>query len=365
MKFFKFSLVFLINFCATFGADEWYRTASFYQIYPQTFFDGGGGSRTGFGTLRGVDAKLDYIQGLGIDCIWLTPIFESSFNAFGYDITNYEKIDSRYGAESDFKTLIEAIHDRGMKIIVDFVPNHCGYEHEFFKKSSENDSEFANWFVWANGSDSSSPPSNWQRIGGPPKSAWNRQVEDRDVTREEWFYAQFYWNMPDFNLREPEVIAYWQKFLKLWLDFGLDGFRVDAISHGFEFQFPNGTFPDEEVNEGVSNPDDFGYLKHAYTQDQPELFDLIYDWREIFDSYKDSVRIMMTESYSPPETIMKFYRSESGQREGAHLPFNFQLLREISRDSKAKDFVRVINEWFELLPTGEVTNWAVSWILII
>jgi glycosidase len=99
-------------------ADDWYKTASFYQIYPQTFYDGGGGSRVGFGTLKGVEEKLDYIKELGIDCIWLTPIFESSYNAFGYDITNYDKVDSRYGNETDFKNLVDKVHEKGMKIIV-------------------------------------------------------------------------------------------------------------------------------------------------------------------------------------------------------------------------------------------------------
>lgn len=271
------------------SADDWYKTASFYQIYPQTFFDGGGGSRTGFGTLKGVEEKLDYIKDLGIDCIWLTPIFDSSYNAFGYDITDYEKVDPRYGNETIFKQLVDAVHAKGMKIIVDFVPNHCGYEHEFFQKSMAGDEEYKNWFLWANGTgeDGSEPPSNWQRIGGIPGSGWNYQVKGQNITtRNEWFYAQFYWNMPDFNLREPKVIEYWQNFLRKWLDFGLDGFRIDAISHGFESEmFENGTYPNEERNLDITDPEHFGYLIHKYTQDLPELFDLIYDWREIFDNY--------------------------------------------------------------------------------
>lgn len=174
-----------------------------------------------------------------------------------------------------------------MRIIVDFVPNHCGYEHEFFKKSSQNDETYKNWFVWAEGTgpNKSSPPSNWQRIGGGPTTAWNRKANNVEVQRDEYFYAQFSGNMPDFNLREPKVKEYFEKFLKTWLDFGLDGFRVDAISHGFEHVLSNGTFPDEPVRQGVSNPESFDYLDHIYTQDQPELFDLVYSWREILDKY--------------------------------------------------------------------------------
>lgn len=290
----KFLLIFLIIFHSAYTADkDWYRTASFYQIYPQTFYDGGGGNREGFGTLAGIRKKLDYIQDLGIDCIWLTPVFDSSFNAFGYDITNYEDIDRRYGTKDDFKDLIDAVHERGMKIIVDFVPNHCGYEHEFFKKSMANDATYKNWFVWAEGKgpNKDEPPSNWMRIGGGPTSGWNRYINGQQIkTRSEYFYAQFYWNMPDFNFREPAVLAYWVKFLKMWLEFGLDGFRVDAISHGYEFVNSNGTYPDEPRNLHIDDENDFAYLDHIYTQDQPELFELIYSWREILDQFNDTTR---------------------------------------------------------------------------
>lgn len=118
-------LIFL-TFIASTLADNWYKTASFYQIYPQTFYDGGGGSRSGFGTLKGVEDKLDYIKELGIDCIWLTPIFETSYRSFGYDITNYENIDSRYGNLTDFKRLVDKVHEKGMKIIVGELKNDFG-----------------------------------------------------------------------------------------------------------------------------------------------------------------------------------------------------------------------------------------------
>lgn len=272
---------------------DWYKTASFYQIYPQSFYDGGGGNRNGFGTFKGIKEKLDYIKDLGVDCIWLTPIFESSYIAMGFDITNYEDVDLRYGTKEDFKELVDAIHEKNLRIIVDFVPNHCGYQHEFFKKSMNNDPDFKNWFVWAEGKgpNKDQPPSNWQSIGGGLSSAWSREVEGQVIAnRSEYFYGQFSWIMPDFNFREPAVLEYWEKFMKMWLDFGLDGFRIDAISHGYEFVLPNGTYPDEPRNENVEDETDFTYLKHIYTQDLPELFDLIYDWREFLDTYNDTAR---------------------------------------------------------------------------
>ncbi|KAG5669118.1 hypothetical protein PVAND_017014 [Polypedilum vanderplanki] len=356
-----FTFLVLVHF--TFSANlDWYKTASFYQIYPQTFYDGGGGDREGFGTFKGIQQKIPYLKELGIDCIWLTPIFKTAYRSFGYDITDYEDIETRYGTKQDFKNLIDEIHNNNMKIIVDFVPNHCSFEHEFFKKSMEKDSVYDKWFVWleGKGENKTLPPSNWQRIGGGLSTAWNRHINGQEINRTEFFYAQFSATMPDLNLRNEQVKEYWKKFLKMWLEFGLDGFRIDAISHGIEYFNADGTAPDEAIVEGIENENDFNYLNHTYTQDQPELFELVYDWREVLDTFNDSARIFMTESYSKPETIMKFYRNENSTRKGAHLPFNFQLIQKIKKNSTAETFVNTINEWFRLLPEGEVTNWAIG-----
>ena len=284
----------------TSGAKEWYETAAFYQIYPQTFFDNGGGYE-GTGSLNGIQAKLDYIKNLGIDCIWLTPIFASTFNSYGYDITDYEDIDPRYGTKDDFKNLIKAVHDKGMKIIVDSVPNHCGRAHEFFEKSEEKDGEHDDWFVWTDEINWTGEidgvavdrPSNWQRIGGEPGTGWNWSEK-----RKEYFYAQFNSNMPDFNLRNLEVKAYLKHVMEVWLDFGLDGFRIDAISHGIEvepdeFEVDPGKISKRYPNETISYPEkvnktDFDYLIHNLTQDQPELFEIIYDWRKFLNDYQTS-----------------------------------------------------------------------------
>lgn len=262
-------------------AKEWYETAAFYQIYPQSFYDGGGGFN-GTGSLNGIKAKLDYIKDLGIDCIWLTPIFQSSFNAFGYDITNYKDIDPRYGDFFDFESLIQAVHQKGMKIIVDFVPNHCGVAHDFFQKSIRKEENYTDWFLWSKEIGYEGKPSNWQWMGGEPGSAWTKP-EGRD----EFYYAQFHPNMPDFNLRNPKVLEYLQGVMKFWLDLKIDGFRVDAISHGIEVKPDNVTniYPNEARNEAVTVPTEFGYLHHNLTQDQPELFEIIYNWRKFLNDY--------------------------------------------------------------------------------
>lgn len=266
------------------SAKEWYETASFYQIYPQTFYDGGGGT-SGTGSLKGITKKLDYIRDLGIDCIWLTPIFQSSFEAFGYDITDYKEIDPRYGSMDDFNELVEAVHNRSMKIIVDFVPNHCGANHEFFRKSVEKNEEYKDWFVWTDkinyrdgeGVGAVAKPSNWQQMGGGLGSAWTLSDD-----RQEYYYHQFGPNMPDLNLRNDKVKTYLTGVMDFWLNLGIDGFRIDAISHGFEVSpGADGNYPNEAVNpEGSFDKTDPRYLIHNYTQDQPELFELIYEWRK-------------------------------------------------------------------------------------
>lgn len=284
-------VVIVILLAVAAGAKEWYETAAFYQIYPQTFFDAGDVEAfKGMGTLKGIQEKLDYIHELGFDAIWLTPIFQSSFNAFGYDITDYTEIDPRYGGSSDFLALINAVHDKGMKIVIDFVPNHCGEAHKFFQKSKDGDEDFENYFVWTkitnfNDADGKLKPSNWQRIGGAPGSAWNEVGEGED---KKFYYAQFSGNMPDFNLREPKVKEYLEGVMKFWLDLKVDGFRIDAISHGFEIEADDDEkFKNEDRNSDVKDDDttNFDYLIHKHTQDQPETFDLIYGWRQFLDEY--------------------------------------------------------------------------------
>lgn len=268
------------------GAKDWYETAAFYQIYPQTFFDGDDESTfEGTGTFKGIESKLDYLKDLGIDCIWLNPIYESAYKAFGYDITDYKELDPRYGRKQDFESLIAAVHGRNMKIIVDMVPNHCSDQHPIFVNFTQG--SYQDWFISTdklnfNISEDVAVPSNWQRIGGEPGSAWNKYGND-----DKFYYAQFSGNMPDFNLRTPEVKTFLQDVMKFWLDAGVDGFRIDAISHGYE-AMPNGEgkFENEDVNPLFSNKSDFRYLKHTLTQDQPELFDLIYEWRTFLNTFK-------------------------------------------------------------------------------
>lgn len=270
------------------GAKDWYETASFYQIYPQTFFDGDDETTfKGTGTFKGIESKLGYLQDLGIDCIWLNPIYKSAYKAFGYDIVDYKELDPRYGTKLDFENLIAAVHARSMKIIVDMVPNHCSNQHPHFANFTQG-THYQDWFIHTDktnykNSEDVDVPSNWQRIGGEPGSAWNQYGNDN-----KFYYAQFSGNMPDFNLRTLAVQTFIQDIMKFWLDVGVDGFRIDAISHGFEAK-PNGDGKFE--NENVTNPliedkSDFRYLEHTLTQDQPELFNLIYEWRTFLNTYK-------------------------------------------------------------------------------
>jgi alpha-glucosidase len=289
--------------CALFGlffgytlAVEWYETASFYQIYPQSFFDDGTG-RKGFGSLKGIQSKLPYLKNLGIDCIWLNPIFESkSFRAFGYDITNYKEIDPRYGSISDFDALVKAVHDQNMKIIVDFVPNHCAFDNPLFSDSTKNVNGKDDWFVWtktAKISDTVVPPSNWKTIDGK-NTAWismdnKTKIKADDVSKEEmaFYYAQFGQSMPDFNLRKAEVVAYLEEVMKFWLDKGVDGFRIDAVSHFFE------ALPDSTTNKYENEPTNDakpGELLHTKTQDLDETFQLIYKWRKFLDDYSTNTK---------------------------------------------------------------------------
>ncbi|CAO1364477.1 unnamed protein product [Diamesa serratosioi] len=360
-----FVIALLSTFVTSALSKEWWETASFYQIYPQSFKDGGGGNLPGTGDLKGITDKLDYFKDLGIDCLWINPIFQSSFGAFGYDITNYTDIDPRYGSIESFETLIKSAHEKGIKVIVDFVPNHCGVNHEFFQNSINKIEPFTDYFLWDAGKPNAldpsknDTPSNWQRLGDGPGSAWNY-----DATRKEYFYAVFYKNMPDLNLRNEKVVAYLESVMEFWMDRGVDGFRIDAISFGIEANPDSvGVYPDEEINKSnITNPKDYGYLIHDQTVDRPELFQIIYRWRKLLDNYKNKhggdTRIIMTESYSSIDQIKKFYGD--GTSNGAHLPFNFQMINELNKNSTADAYVKMADNWFSSIPASRTTNWVIG-----
>ena len=320
--------------------DVWWKHGVIYQIYPRSFQDT---NSDGIGDLRGIRARLDYLQSLGIDAIWISPIYPSPMADFGYDISDYCGIAPMYGSLADFDALVVDVHRRGMRIILDFVPNHTSDQHPWFAESRlSRTNPKRDWYIWHDPAPDGGPPNNWMsNFGG---SAWTR-----DETTGQYFYHAFLREQPDLNWRNPAVRAAMADVLRFWLDRGVDGFRVDVIWHLIK----DACFQNNPDNPGYAagQPDIAKYLQ-VHSADQPEIHDVIHELRSVVDSYPD--RVLIGEIYLPLERLVTYYGSDLS---GVHLPFNFQLLQATW---KAEPIAKLIDDYEAALPPGGWPNWVLG-----
>ena len=203
---------------------RWWQRAVFYQIYPQSFADSNG---DGIGDIPGILSRLDYVAGLGIDAIWLSPHYPSPQRDCGYDVANYTAVNPDYGTLDDFHRLLDGAHQRGIRLILDLVLNHTSDQHPWFLESRlSRDNPRRDWYVWRDGRDES-PPNNWLSIFGGP--AWTL-----DDATGQYYYHFFLKEQPDLNWRNPAVQQAMFDAVRFWLDMGVDGFRLDAIGTIYE-----------------------------------------------------------------------------------------------------------------------------------
>uniref|UniRef100_A0A4Y0BPV4 alpha-glucosidase n=1 Tax=Anopheles funestus TaxID=62324 RepID=A0A4Y0BPV4_ANOFN len=330
---------------------DWWETASFYQIYPRSFQDSNG---DGIGDLNGIASRLQYLKSLGMTGFWLSPIYPSPMADFGYDISNFTDIHPSFGTMADFKRLVEEAKKLQLRVILDFVPNHSSDEHEWFKKSVNRESGFEDFYVWQDPKPGTvrDPPNNWV-------AAWYGSAWEWNDDRKQFYLHQFHTKQPDLNYRNPAVVQAMKNVLRFWLDQGVDGFRVDAVPWLFETV----GFPDEPVSGQSSDPLSQNYLNHIYTLDQPETVDMVYQWRELLDQYKQehntTTKVLMTEAWSSLD-VVKTYFNDSNNRQGSQMPFNFQLIMRLDSNSKATDFKKVIDSWINIIPPNHTPNWVLG-----
>ncbi|QSG02620.1 glycoside hydrolase family 13 protein [Natranaeroarchaeum sulfidigenes] len=198
---------------------EWWKEAVVYQIYPQSFNDSNG---DGVGDIPGIIEKVDYLDALGVDVVWLNPVYESPMADNGYDIADYRSIHPEYGTVNDWERLLEELHDRDIRLIMDLVVNHTSDEHEWFQRSRRGDPEYEDYYYWREG-DPEEPPNNWESFFGGPAWSW-------DDEREAWYLHLFDEKQPDLNWRNPDVRDDIFDMMTWWLDKGIDGFRMDVIN---------------------------------------------------------------------------------------------------------------------------------------
>jgi alpha-glucosidase len=320
--------------------EAWWQRAVIYQVYPRSFQDSNG---DGVGDIDGMRRRLAYLAELGIDAVWISPIYPSPMADFGYDVSDYCDIDPLFGTLEAFDALVAEAHALGLRIILDFVPNHSSEHHPWFVESrSSRQSAKRDWYIWRDAAPDGGPPNNWlSNFGG---SAWQW-----DEATRQYYYHAFLKEQPDLNWRNPEVQAAMHDALRFWLDRGVDGFRVDVIWHLMK----DPAFRDNPPNPGYrdGNPE-IGKLLQLYSTDQPDVHTVIAGMRRVLEEYDE--RVLIGEIYLPIERLVAYYGRDL---DGAHLPFNFQLL---STQWDARRIAALIAEYEAALPRGGWPNWVLG-----
>ena len=321
-------------------AYPWWQRGTVYQIYPRSYMDSDG---DGVGDLPGIHSRLDYLRWLGVDAVWISPIYPSPMKDFGYDVSNYTNVHPLFGTLDDFDSLLDAAHGRHLKVILDFVPNHSSDQHPWFLESRRSrTSAKRDWYIWRDPAPDGGPPNNWLSCFGG--SAWQY-----DEHTKQYYYHAFLPEQPDLNWRNPEVVEAMMDTLRFWLDRGVDGFRVDVLWHLIK----DASFADNPPNPAWKpGADPYQQLIPIHTTDRPEVHAIVERMRALFDEYTD--RVIIGEIYLPVERLVTYYGADL---RGAHLPFNFQLIQS---KWEARHIARLVAEYEAALPEGAWPNWVLG-----
>jgi alpha-glucosidase len=328
------------------SSSSWWREAVFYQVYPRSFADS---NRDGVGDLPGITARLDYLAELGVDAIWLSPFYLSPGVDCGYDINDHCNVDPVLGTLEDAETLLAQAHARGIRVVVDFVPNHTSQQHPWFVESrSSRENPKRHWYLWRDGKPDGSPPNNWRSVFGGP--AWTL-----DPQTGQYYYHAYLEQQPDLNWRNPQVRRAMLEVMRFWLRRGVDGFRVDALRHLIKDQHWRNNPPNQGYRPG-GNP--YDALLPTYSADRPEIHGVIAAMRRVLDEADGAgtsqQRVMVGELYLPIERLVRYYGADG---RGVHLPSNMHL---ISTPYGAEQIAALIDRYKAALPQGAWPNWVLG-----
>ncbi|MGG4168876.1 alpha-glucosidase [Rossellomorea vietnamensis] len=280
---------------------QWWKESVVYQIYPRSFMDSNG---DGVGDIKGIISKLDYLKELGIDVIWLSPVYESPNDDNGYDISDYKKIMDEFGTMADWEEMLGEIHKRGMKLVMDLVVNHSSDEHGWFVESRKSkDNPYRDYYIWRDGKDGKEP-NNWESVFSG--SAW-----EFDEATEEYFLHLFSKKQPDLNWENPKLRQEIYEMMKFWLDKGIDGFRMDVIN--FISKVP--TLPD------APNPEGKTYASgHEYFMNGPRIHEFLQEMNQEVLSHYEAMTVGEMPGVTPEEAVL--YTGED--RNEVNMVFQFE-----------------------------------------
>jgi len=312
---------------------EWWRRAVLYQVYPRSFCDASG---DGVGDLQGLISKLDAVQALGVDALWVCPVYRSPMEDFGYDIEDHYQVDPLFGSQEDMERLLHEAHARGLKVLLDLVISHTASSHAWFKESRQGrEGSYSDYFVWVDPQPDGMPPNNWLSIFGG--SAWQWETK-----RQQYYLHNFLSSQPDLNFHHPAVQDEVLAIARHWLDLGVDGFRLDTVNFYFHDRALRSNPPASERDSASApavNP--YGWQDHLYDKNQPEVLPFIERLRALLDEYEG--RVALGEIGESPARSLELL-AEYTQPGRLHLCYSFDLL---SAERSAAHFERVISRFEE------------------
>ncbi|XP_019108631.2 neutral and basic amino acid transport protein rBAT [Larimichthys crocea] len=330
---------------------SWWQVSPVYQIYPRSFKDSDG---DGVGDLKGIQEKLDHFEYLNIKSIWISPFYRSPMKDFGYDVEDFRDIDPLFGTMEDFEELLAEMHSKGLKLIMDFIPNHTSDRHRWFNLSRTRDPHYEDYYVWTDCNASAPKPNNWVSVFG--NSSWTY-----DEVRGQCYLHQFLKEQPDLNFRNEHVRKEMIDIIHFWLKKGVDGFRMDAVKHILEAAHLRDE-PQVDPNKPPESITTEWDLYHDYTTSQLGLHDLLRGWRAEMDSYSREpgrYRFMVTESYDYHEVdkTMMYYGTPLVKE--SDFPFNFYLL-DLPHNTSGLWVKHLVHLWMGNMPRGQWANWVVG-----
>jgi glycosidase len=329
-------------------AFPWWKTGVVYQVYPRSFQDS---NRDGVGDIPGIVTRLDYLAELGVDAVWISPFYRSPMKDFGYDVADYCDVDPVFGTLADFDALVAAAHARSIRIIIDWVPNHCSDQHPWFQASRASRADpKRDWFTWRAPKPDGAPPNNWLAVFGGP--AWTL-----DPRTGQFYLHSFLPEQPDLNWRSPHLRRAMLETLRFWLDRGVDGFRIDVAHYLMKDPLlRDNPSADPQISQLHKSMGDYDSQLHLYDRNHPDIHGVYREIRALLDSYSTThPRASVGEIHLfDLEDWATFYGQDLDE---LHMPFNFTLLRTVWDAAAMR---RTIDALEAALPRGAWPNWVLG-----